>query len=46
MPIMFEKIYKPIEKNMNPDNNVIRSSLSNLQFHMKYFDILIEKKII
>ena len=44
MPIMFEKIYKPIENNMNPDNNVIRSSLSNLQFHMKYFDILIDKK--
>ena len=40
-PILFEKIYKPIEVNLNPDNDKIRISLENFRFHLKYFNILI-----
>ena len=40
-PLLFEKVYKPVEKNINPDNNVIRKSIENMKFHMNYFNIII-----
>ncbi len=42
-PLLLEKVYKPVEKNINPDNNVIRKSIENMKFHMNYFNIIIDE---
>ena len=42
-PLLFEKVYKPVQNNLNPNINVIRTSIENMKFHMNYFNIIINE---
>tara|TARA_B100000524_G_C23611957_1_gene356524 strand:+ start:358 stop:1026 length:669 start_codon:yes stop_codon:yes gene_type:complete len=44
-PIIYEKVFSRIVENIIPDSENIRAALNNLDFHIKYFNYLLNKKI-
>ena len=43
-PIIYEKVFSRIVENIIPDSENIRAALNNLDFHIKYFNYLLNKK--
>ena len=43
-PIMYEKVYSRIIDNITPNSENIRAALQNLDFHIQYFNFLLDSK--
>ena len=43
-PIIYEKVYSRIVKNITPNSENIRAALNNLDFHIQYFNYLLNSK--
>ena len=44
-PIIYEKVYSRIVENITPNSENIRAALQNLDFHIQYFNYLLNDKI-
>ena len=43
-PIIYEKVYSRIVENITPNSENIRAALQNLDFHIQYFNYLLNNK--
>ena len=43
-PIIYEKVYSRLVDNMTPNSENIRAALNNLDFHIQYFNYLLNNK--